>query len=295
VTKAGGIGVAVEELRIATESGDAIAASLYRPEVAMNSAPCVVMGPGGTLTRRDGIPGYAERFAAAGIAALAFDYRHWGDSEGEPRRLASVPRQLADWRAAVAHGRGLEGVDPDRIAVWGMSLGGGHALRTAARDPRIAAVVAFVPMADGLAYSLNLRVLRFTGRALRDRLRRGSATLPAVGPAGAFPAEALPSFERLAALNGWRNEITVDFDYPFARYRPARQASRIEAPVLVQLGESDDLAPRRAVERTAERAPRGELYRYPIDHFSGFWPEHIGEVAGDQVEFLRRHLSSPRC
>ena len=105
-----------ERLRISTASGDACAATFYRPDGAADAVPCVVMGAGGTLTQRDGIPDYAERFADAGFAALSFDYRHWGDSDGEPRRLLSVPRQLEDWRAAVACARGLEAVDPDRIA-----------------------------------------------------------------------------------------------------------------------------------------------------------------------------------
>lgn len=43
------------------------------------------MGNGATLTRYDGIPTYAERFTAAGFTVVAFDYRHWGDSGGEPR------------------------------------------------------------------------------------------------------------------------------------------------------------------------------------------------------------------
>jgi dienelactone hydrolase len=255
--------------------------------------PCVVMGSGGTLTQRDGIPDYAERFAAAGIAALAFDYRHWGESDGEPRRYASIRRQLADWRSTVAYARQLDGIDPDQVAAWGMSLGGGHALATAAADERLAAVVAFVPMADGLRFSLNLRMLRFTARALPLWFRRKPVTLPAAGPAAAFPLELLPSLERLAGGNGWRNEATADLSYPFTRYRPVRRAAEIKAPVLVQLGEQDELAPRTAIEQTAERAPRGELRRYPIDHFSGFWPEHVDEVAGDQVDFLRRHLVRP--
>lgn len=75
-----------------------------------------------------------------------------------------------------------------------------------------------------------------------------------------------------------------------ALYRPVRKAKRIEVPLLVQLGERDGLAPRRAVEKTAARAPRGELRRYPIEHFDCFWPEHIDEVAGDQITFLHRHL-----
>lgn len=279
-----------DQIEVSSQSGDAIAARLYRPERSTEAAPCVVMGAGGMLAQRDGIPDYAERLAAAGFAALSFDYRHWGDSEGEPRRRASIPIQLADWRSVVARARELDDVDPDRVAVWGMSLGGGLALATAAADARIAAVVALVPMADGLAFSLNLRVTRFVARALAQRLRHGWATLPAVGRAGIFPAEALPGFERLAGANGWRNEVTTDLDYPLVAFRPVRQASRIAAPLLVQLGEHDTLAPRRAVERTAARAPRAELRRYPIDHFACFWPEHIDPIAADQIEFLRRHL-----
>lgn len=279
-----------DQLRIEIEPGVECAAMLYRPAGAEDSRPCVVMGAGGTLTQSDGIPEYAERFAAAGIAALTFDYRNWGDSDGEPRRLASVPRQLEDWRAAVELARGLPGIDPERIAIWGMSLGGGHALSTAAADPRIAAVIALVPMADGLAFSLSTRVLRFTLRATMGRVRRRFVTLPAAGPAGAFPADSLASFERLAGPNGWRNEIVTDLDYPMPLYRPYRCAARIDAPVLVQLGAHDRLAPRRAVEQAAERARRGELRRYPVDHFSCFWPEHIDEVADDQIDFLRDRL-----
>jgi fermentation-respiration switch protein FrsA (DUF1100 family) len=248
------------------------------------------MGAGGTLTQRDGIPAYAERFAAAGIAALSFDYRHWGGSDGEPRRLVSIPRQLEDWRAAVGFARGLDGIDPGRIAVWGMSLGGGHALSVAAADPDIAAVVALVPMTDGLAFSLNPRVLRSTLRATMGRMRGRFVTLPVAGPAGGFSAASLASFERLAGPNGWRNEFVTNLDYPLPLYRPYRRAARIDVPVLVQLGERDRIAPRRAAERVEARAPQGELRRYPVDHFSCFWPEHVDEVAGDQINFLRCRL-----
>lgn len=280
--------------KIPTGSGDAIAATLFRPGGDPARFPCVVLGAGGTLTQRDGIPAYAERFASAGIAALSFDYRHWGDSDGNPRRLVSIQRQLGDWRLAVAHARRIDGVDPRRIAVWGMSFGGGHAITTAAEDARIAAVVALVPMADGLAFSLSPRFARFSARAVADRLRGRRRPLVAAGRSGVFPPEELADLERLGAASGWRNEVNPALDFPMPAYRrPVRSAARIEAPVLVQLGEQDSLAPRRAVERVARRAPRGELRRYPIDHFGCFWPEHIDEVAGDQVEFLRRHLPEP--
>jgi hypothetical protein len=59
-----------------------------------------------------GLAPYAERFARAGIAALAFTYRHFGDSGGEPRQLLDIDRQLEDWGSALRFVRGLENV-PD--------------------------------------------------------------------------------------------------------------------------------------------------------------------------------------
>ena len=137
-----------------------------------------------------------------GWAALAFDYRHWGASEGDPRRRFSLRSQLEDWRAAVAYARGIEGVDPERIAVWGMSLGGGHALTLAAADPHMAAVVALMPMTDGLALVLEPApprvAMRMVGRAVRETVTRRPARIPVVGEQGSLAAvvapEALPGY-----------------------------------------------------------------------------------------------------
>jgi dienelactone hydrolase len=274
------------------------AATLYRPDSTTDRLPCVVMGHGITLTRRDGIPAYAERFVAGGVAAFAFDYRHWGDSEGEPRRWFSVHKQRDDWHAAVAYARASEAVDPDRIALWGMSLGGGHALTTAAADPRIAAVVALVPCADGLPVALapapTMVVLRTIGRALREAVTHRPVTVPVAGAPGSMAVttapEALPGFTSVTTGNGWRNEVSSSGLFAIAGYRPVRHAARIQAPVLLQLAQRDAMVPPEPIEKTAARAGRAELLRYPIDHFGCFAPEHIDEVAADEVEFLRRHL-----
>jgi hypothetical protein len=94
---------------------------------------------------------FAERFAAQGWVVLVFDYRYLGASEGSPRQLLDIGDQLDDWRAALAYGRSLPEVDPDRIALWGTSFGGGHVLRVAGEDHGVAAVVAQCPFTDGPA------------------------------------------------------------------------------------------------------------------------------------------------
>jgi dienelactone hydrolase len=274
------------------------AGTVYVPKGGEDSVACVVMGPGGTLTRGDGIPEYAERFAAVGLAALAFDYRHWGDSGGEPRRWFSVRDQLEDWREAVAHARALDGVDPDRIALWGMSFAGGHVLLTAAEDPRVAAVVSLAPVADGLAFNMRPAppavIVRGLWRAAREVVTRRPVTVPVAGPPGTLAAnaapEALSGFEAVTAGSDWRNEVNSSAALAMFRYRPVRRARDIKAPVLFQVGDHDGMVPLAPIEKAAASAPDAQLVRYPMDHFGCFSAEHIERVAADQIDFLRRHV-----
>ena len=125
--------------------GEQLAAYLYRPESPHGDVPCVVMAHGFSATRDDGLPAYAEAFRDAGFAVVLFDYRHFGASTGEPRQLLDIGRQHDDYRSVIAWPRRLDGIDPDRIVLWGSSFSGGHVLAVAAGDPRIAAVVSRHP------------------------------------------------------------------------------------------------------------------------------------------------------
>jgi predicted alpha/beta hydrolase len=64
---------------------------------------CVVMTGGFAVTKEPGTDRFAERFNAAGFSVLAFDYRNFGESAGEPRQVARIPGQLDDWRVAIAY------------------------------------------------------------------------------------------------------------------------------------------------------------------------------------------------
>src|SRR5438874_7879452 len=130
-------------------AGDDCRGWLFVPDA--ENPPLVILGHGLGATREYGLEPFARRFADAGIAALAFTYRHFGDSGGQPRQLLDIERQLSDWAAALAYARGLDGIDTDRIALWGTSFAGGHVLVAAARDGDVAAVVSQCPFTDGLA------------------------------------------------------------------------------------------------------------------------------------------------
>lgn len=287
----------VERRELSFLSGDeTCAATLYRPSGA-DPVPCVVMANGFSLTRRDGIDRFAEHFAAAGLAALTFDFRHLGDSGGQPRQLIDVFRQRADLAAAIATARDTDGLDPDRVAVWGFSFAGGHVVDRAAVDDQLAAAVAVCPMVDGLAFSLALGLrtnLHFVAGALRAVAGRTTIRMPVTGPPGSRAVltmpEALPGFESIRGEGSrWRNDFRARPSQPATRVRPVRAASAVRCPLFIALGERDTVVPAGPIERTARDAPRGELHRYPIDHFSGF-RDGFDALATDQVAFLGRHL-----
>jgi uncharacterized protein len=267
--------------------------------------PCVVLahGLGGTVD--SGLLPYAERFAAAGLDALAFDYRHFGLSDGEPRQLLSVPRQLEDYAAAIAFARTLPGVDPDRIVVWGSSYAGGHVVPVAVADGRVAAVIAQVPNMDGMAALVNLaryagpgQLARCVLAGVRDVLAslrgRPPVMVPLVGPPGSIAAMTSPDAEpgyRAIAGPSWRNEMAARIFLRAGAYRPGLQADRLPCPILVQIADCDAIAPVKAAQDAAWRATgRAEVRTYPIGHFDIYVGEPFERAIADQLHFLRRHV-----
>ncbi|ORW07890.1 hypothetical protein AWC16_20755 [Mycolicibacter longobardus] len=138
--------------------------------------PCVVMAHGVGLTRHDALSSYAEALTRAGVATLVYDHRYLGDSEGEPRQRVRMTEQLEDRLAAITFARTLDGIDPDRIIVWGFSLSGGTALQAAAADQHVAGAILLCPFLDGRWRTIHgMRIQPrnatwVTIRAMRDTL-----------------------------------------------------------------------------------------------------------------------------
>jgi dienelactone hydrolase len=280
---------------------DRCAAWLYRPD-GSDPPPVIVLAHGFGLVREARLDAYAERFAAAGFAALVFDYRHFGASSGTPRQLLDINRQLDDWRAAIATVRGLVGLDARRVALWGTSFSGGHVAALAAEDTKIAAVISQVPYA-GLGGRGGRRRLgglaRLLSAAARDEwcgwTGRPPATIPIVAEPGTFGALVWPEAPAtmaalLPATHTWVNAYTPRVTLRLPRYRPFDTAARIGCPWLVMVCDRDRITPPDQAAKLASRAPRLELHRLPTGHFdvySGDWFERAISV---QVDFLRRHL-----
>jgi pimeloyl-ACP methyl ester carboxylesterase len=231
---------------------------LYRPEGA-GPFPAVALAGGWCYVRELVMPYYAEAFAAAGIAALVFDYRNLGVSDGDLRQHLDPWAQVRDYRNALSFLERHDEVDADRLGVWGISYSGGHALILGATEPRVKCLVSQIPVIDGYE---NMRRVHgtigyrrlwqeiLTDRALRydkpgERLYIPHATAEPAQDLGTWPfPETYHTFRALRETEAplYQNRSTVEsvdllLDYdvlPFVR--------RIyDTPSLMIVAEADDL------------------------------------------------------
>ena len=278
----------------------------YEPaDGVRHPAPCIVMAHGLSGTRNASLEPYAERFAAAGFCVLLFDYRYLGDSDGEPRQLISVPRQLEDWKSAIAFARTMPGVDPERIGLWGCSLSGGHVIVAAARDTRIAAVSAQCPMLDGHASARKVRkqvgfgkIARLAAASLLDTARGALGLspyyVPLVAPPGELAAMPTPdAYEGLKAIvpPGWRNEVAARLFLRLPFYQPIRYAREVACPTLIIACERDTVVSPESAAKVAERmGEKAQLVTLPIGHFEIYLGEWFERSSHEQQAFFRRVL-----
>lgn len=263
--------------------------------------PIVVLGHGLGATKAMGLQAYADRFAEAGFATLQFDYRGFGASAGEPRQWLDIKRQLEDWRAVLDYAAEIDRVDPARIAIFGTSFGGGHAIRTAAADRRVAAAIAQCPFTDGLASTkaLGLRsflkVLPLVARDVvlgRFGRARGIALAAEPGEAGLMTApDAVPGYYGLVPPGSeFDDHVDARIGLHVPINFPGRAAAHVPVPILFAICDKDTVAPAKQTLNYAQLAPKGEIKHYPVGHFDIYQGEAFETAVADYVEFLQRHL-----
>ncbi|HQA05209.1 MAG: alpha/beta fold hydrolase [Clostridiales bacterium] len=286
--------------------GDKCSAWLYLPDNGSDRHPLVVMAHGFGGMKNCGLEPYAEYFADNGLAVLLFDYRGFGDSEGTPRQLISHRRHIEDYHAAVAFARRQKNINPDKIALWGSSYSGGHAIVAASQDPKIAAIVVQVPFVSGIASSAPIvkqngakYFFKAAASTFKDLWRAATAREPYMVPVYGAPDE-------FAVLNtrdsktGYESLIPQGLEVVNAAparvfltmvlYRPLSAASKVNCPALIIAGEKDSLIPLESVKKAASKMRQAELITLPLDHFEPYLGEPFKKVSQKQLDFLKAHL-----
>jgi fermentation-respiration switch protein FrsA (DUF1100 family) len=239
--------------------GETVRGDLYLPE-GEGPHPVVVMAGGWCYVKELRQPQYAEEFVARGFAALIFDYRRLGASDGEPRQHLDPWDQIEDYRNAISYLEGRSDIDPERIGAWGISYSGGHVLILGATDPRVKVVVSNVPVIDGYENMARVhgseRFRLLQAAVLEDRRKRFQT-----GERGYIPMSATPQgphdalvtwpfdevktvFEDLKSTQAPRHEHvnTIESVEKLLEYNAAPYAARLlNKPVMMIIAQDDDV------------------------------------------------------
>jgi fermentation-respiration switch protein FrsA (DUF1100 family) len=242
---------------------------------------------------------YAERLARAGLITLAIDHRGFGESGGR-RQHEDSQGKLADLRAAVGVLAGRPEADPARLAMVGVCLGGGYAVRAAAMDPRIKAVAGIAGAYNSPAWLIETMGIDAYRSALGGLLDRYEEYLPAVAPDG---GEAAMEGEEPYAYYGtersssphWRNEVTRGSLHSLMTFDALGAAELLVAtPLLVVHGKVDAYCSPELARRLHERTPGDKEIRW-LDagqHIDLYDVEpYVTQAARATAEFLHHRLA----
>src|SRR4029450_8150798 len=286
--------------RLTFESGgEPLVGNLFLPDEDEPSGMVVAVGPL-TSVKEQSAGAYAQAMAERGYAALAFDYRYFGESEGRPRQFENPDANIEDIKNAATALLADERLTGPPLFGLGVCFGAGPMARSVAEDPRFRA---FAGVAG--VYTDNAKTRANMGNAYRAKIDRGLAAerkwletgeaeiIPAVASDGGdvamplreayefygTPRGGVPNY-----VNGYAVQ-SLAYSLPFdAR----RAADVLNVPVLIVHSENaltPDLA---HAFYSAVESPKQELWlecQGPIDFYDD--PKRVTPAADAVVAFLR--------
>ncbi len=270
---------------------------LHRPDAGADRLPFIVQGPGwlGLADAKLYIP-YHQAFTDAGFAVLIFDYRGFGESEGD-RGTISPAWQLEDWRNAIAYMRGRDDMDAARAAIFGSGgTGGGNAVLVAAAEPAIRATISQVPVADGRDWLHRMRPehewIAFLASVETDRRERAAGRAGVLVP----PREGImiDTPERRASSVKSDVDARIPSAVPLAsahgilEYRPIDAASRVRGLMVIGV-EDDAVTPTDHARRlyAAAGGPKKLVLQSGTTHYAAY-RQYASVVIPMMVDWLRR-------
>ncbi len=282
-------------------NGTKCVAWFYQPD-SKGPFPIIVMAHGLAATKEMRLDEYAEHFSEAGYACLVFDYRYFGESDGEPRQLLDIKQQHQDWIAAIEYALQLPQVDAKKLVLWGSSLSGGHVLQVASLEPRVAAVIAQVPHLSGPASSrLNSfsKLIALSLHGSYDVARSMLGLTPHYVRSNAEPDQlALMNApgESVGYLNlipegySFDHRVSARFALDVTFYSPIRVLPKLPMPFLIQVGKNDLTTPAKPAIDACTKVPNATLKQYDTGHFQPYVEPMFSIIIKDQLEFLKAKI-----
>lgn len=261
--------------------------------------PVIILCHGFCGIREILLPAFAESFTLAGFATITFDYRGFGDSDGERGRLVPA-MQISDILSVVNWAREEPGLDAERIGLWGTSFGGCHVFGAAVNDPSIKCIVSQLAFADGeeivtgrMAEEEKSAFLATLDKMAEKQKRSGKEMFVSITRV-LSDVESKTFFEDNKILHP-----KMDIKIPFLTvretllYKPAQSASQVRCPSLIVIAEKDTVNPPeqgRALFSAVGAAVKKLYEEKGACHYDMYADKHFNQVIRVQTEWFRKYL-----
>jgi uncharacterized protein len=261
--------------------------------------PVIILCHGFCGIREFLLPEFAEAFTRAGFSTITFDYRGFGDSEGERGRLVPA-MQIDDIISVVNWVREYPSLDAQRIGLWGTSFGGCHVFGAAARDPSIKCIVSQLPFADGEEI-VTRKMNNAEKEAFLLTLKKMAEKQKSTGKEMFVGVNrVLSDAESKNFFEGNRTQYPkMDIKIPFLTvretllYKPALSASLVTSPTLVIIAGQDTVNPPEQGRALFDAVGTNEkrLYEeHSARHYDIYTGEYFKQVSNIQTEWFKTYL-----
>lgn len=277
---------------------DGIALTLRSP-AGSKKKPVIILCHGFCGIREILLPDFAEAFTRAGFSTITFDYRGFGDSDGERGRLVPA-MQIDDIISVVNWARKQPTLDAQRIGLWGTSFGGCHVFGAAVRDPEIKCIVSQLAFADGeeivtgkMNEAEKAAFLLTLDKMAEKQKNTGKEMFVGVN-------RVLSDVESKSFFEENRTQHPkMDIKIPFLtvretlRYKPALNASQVTCPTLIVIAGQDTVnspAQGRALFDSVGAKEKRLHEENSARHYDIYAGEHFKQVICVQTEWFKTHL-----
>lgn len=263
--------------------------------------PAIVQGPGWLgLAEAKTYEPWHQGLTQAGYAVLAFNYRGFGDSDGE-RGWVRPEWQLEDILNAITFLETRDDVDRRRIGTYGIGgTGGGNAIMAAAVDDRVRCVAAQSVVADGADWLHRMRReyewVDFVQRVEDDRRRWVSDGMGSKVDPREELMVATPERRTVGPKRDVDAKLTEQFflrsaDY-IMRYRPIDYVHRIAPRALLMTSVEDDVvtpADHAVALYKRAGAPKKLIHQRDTSHYRSY-TDNYHVLMPQIVEWYDRYL-----
>ncbi|EFO2517740.1 hypothetical protein B6Q94_23740 [Escherichia coli] len=261
--------------------------------------PAIILCHGFCGIREILLPQFAEVFTQAGFVTITFDYRGFGDSDGERGRL--IPEmQIDDIVTVINWAKEQPFIDKERVGLWGTSLGGGHVFGAAVKGGGVKCIVSQLAFADG-EKNITHHMSSEEKKEFISTLEKLDAVKKASG------REKFVSITRVLNDNESKKFFEenrtqypdMDIKIPFLTvkemldYKPVQYAAQVTCPSLIVVAEKDTVNPKEQGIELYNSVMHEDKQLYFVNnarHYDTYSGEYFNEISAVETEWFKYYL-----